>query len=201
MASNSPVSQSRLVGWSGAKYGLCGLSLAAALLASYGFLVWCLGNVHVVDEGELYRSARLQRSQLEQVIHLYSIKSILNVRGPAVGEAWYDDEILVARNLQLAHFDYGISASHVVTMDQIKDILKILRDAPKPLLVHCDGGADRAGLVSALFLAEIEKKPADEAARQLSIIYGHFPYLLSKAGAMDQSFWAFVEANASAPPM
>jgi protein tyrosine/serine phosphatase len=84
-------------------------------------------------------------------------------------------------------------------MDQIKDILKILRDAP--LLVHCDGGADRAGLVSALFLVEIEKKPADKAARQLSVIYGHFPYLLSKAGAMDQSFWAFVEANASAPPM
>jgi len=99
------------------------------------------------------------------VIHRYSIKSILNVRGPAVGEAWYDDEILVARNLQLAHFDYGISASHVVTMDQIKDILKILRDAPKPLLVHCDGGADRAGLVLRSFLPKLKKslptKPPD----------------------------------------
>jgi protein tyrosine/serine phosphatase len=64
--------------------------------------------------------------------------------------------------------------------------------------VHCDSGADRAGFVSALFLAEIEKRPAEEAARQLSIVYGHFPYLIYKTAAMDDSFWAFVEAHSSA---
>jgi hypothetical protein len=61
----SPVLQSRLVGWSAAKYGLCGLSLAAALLASYGVLVWWLGNVHVVDGGELYRTCNWLISTME----------------------------------------------------------------------------------------------------------------------------------------
>jgi hypothetical protein len=60
---------------------------------------------------------------------------------------------------------------------------------------YCEGGADRSGLVSALFFAEIDKKPADEAAWQLSVLYGHFPYLMSKTATMDQSFWDYVHAN------
>lgn len=93
------------------------------------------------------------------------------------------------------HFDYGIWASSIVTQKQIDEILAIIRAAPKPLLIHCRGGADRSGLISALYLAEVEGKPVDEAAGQLSLYYGHFPYLTSKTGAMDESFWTYVRAN------
>ena len=48
-------------------------------------------------------------------------------------------------------------------------------------------------LVAALYLAQIENRPVDEAAGQLSLIYGHFPYLTSKTGAMDRSFRDYVE--------
>lgn len=179
------------------KFGVLGLLLIAASVACYVGMVRYLGNVHVVDEGKLYRSARLERDQLEQVIRRFGIKSILNVRGGASGEPWYENEISLAKNLHLSHFDYGLSADDPVTIDQIDEIVKILRDAPKPILVHCEGGADRSGLVSALFLVEIEKRSADEAVSQLSILYGHFPYLMSRTRAMDDSFWAYINTHRS----
>ena len=35
------------------------------------------------------------------------------------------------------------------------------------------------------------------AGAQLSILYGHFPYLMSKTRAMDDSFWAYINSHRS----
>jgi len=188
-------SQRRLIGWPAVKSVAIGLLLIGACVATYFGVVRYFGNVHVVEEGKLYRSARLDRTQLEQIVRGYGIKSILNVRGAASGEPWYENEIWISKQLHVTHFDYGLSASDLVTLEQMNDIMKILRNAPKPILVHCEGGADRTGLVAALYLAEVEKWPATKAVGQLSLLYGHFPYLTSKTGAMDESFWAYIYAN------
>jgi protein tyrosine/serine phosphatase len=182
-----------------AKRGALGVLLTAAAIASYCGIIRYMGNIHVVEEGQLYRSAQLDKGQFERVIEKYQIKSILNLRGDNAGQVWYDDELAVSKASEVKHFDYGIGAGEVVTTGQINDILKIVRAAPKPLLIHCNGGADRSGLVAALYLAEIEKRPVDEAAEQLSLIYGHFPYLASKTGAMDESFRDYVKANPILP--
>jgi protein tyrosine/serine phosphatase len=85
-----------------------------------------------------------------------------------------------------------------VTTQQIGEVLDIIRNAPKPLLVHCRSGADRSGLVSALYRLVDEGASVDQADRELSLIYGHFPYLTSRSKAMDDSFWAFVSTRGSA---
>ena len=69
--------------------------------------------------------------------------------------------------------------------DRFDEILKILRDAAKPILVHCKNGADRSGLVSAIYLAEIQVVAVDEAIGELSLYYGHFPWLISDTGAIN----------------
>ena len=131
-----------------AKLGLLGLLLISASVASYAAVVRYLGNVHVVDEGKLYRSARLERDQLEQVVRKFGIKSILNVRGEASGESWYENEISLSKDLHLTHFDYGLSASDPVTIGQMNEIVKFLRDAPKPIFgsLRGRGGSIRARL-------------------------------------------------------
>lgn len=180
---------------------MLGLVLIAASIAAYCGLLRYLGNVHVVEQGKLYRSAQLQGDQLKRVIAQYGIRSILNLRGAAPGQSWYDGELSATKDLKLAHFDYGLSASDVVSVEQANEILELIRKAPRPMLIHCQSGADRAGLVSALFLAEIEKRPIDQAIGQLSLLYGHFPYLMSRTGAMEESFWAYVNATAGSPGM
>jgi protein tyrosine/serine phosphatase len=144
-----------------------------------------------VIDGALYRSGQLNQTQLADVIRRHGIRSILNLRGSHPADSWYTGEIAVSKELGVAHFDYPISARRRVTVEQIADLLSIIRAAPKPLLVHCGSGADRSGFVAALYLLDVEHADPIEADGQLSLFYGHFPYLLSKTGAMDESFWDF----------
>jgi protein tyrosine/serine phosphatase len=64
-----------------------------------------------------------------------------------------------------------------------------MRDAPKPILIHCQAGADRTGLVSVLYLQQIAGIDEETAEEQLSVRFGHIgiPYL-SSTFAMDRSW-------------
>jgi hypothetical protein len=68
----------------------------------------------------------------------------------------------------------------------------ILRSAAKPLLIHCKAGSDRTGLVAALYRYAVAGEPAEQAVSELSLHFGHFPYLTSETGAMDDSFGTYV---------
>jgi protein tyrosine/serine phosphatase len=172
--------------------------LAAGLLAGsvggYWGLLQYEGNFHAVTAGVLYRSAQLSKTEIKAAVGEYGIKSVLNLRGANSGSPWYDNEIAASRELGLVHFDYPLSARRFVTSQQIAEILDIVRRAPKPLLIHCKSGSDRAGLVAALYRFAETGASAAEADQELSLVYGHFPYLASRSGAMDDSFWAFVRA-------
>lgn len=174
------------------KIAAVSVGLIAGSLGAYCGVIIYEGNVHAVENGILYRSAQLGKDGLASVARQYGIKSVLNLRGANAGSPWYDDELVEARELGLAHFDYPLSAKRFVTGGQIADILDIVRRAPKPLLIHCRSGADRSGLVAALYEYAIAGASAAAADRELSLVYGHFPYLTSRTRAMDDSFWAFV---------
>lgn len=181
------------------KIAIVAVGVTAASIGSYWGLIQYQGNFHAVSEGAFYRSAQLAKDELHEVVRGHGIRSILNLRGAHPGQSWYDDEIAASAELGVAHYDYGLSAYRIVTGKEIADLLGIIREAPKPLLVHCKSGADRAGLISALYrFAEEGANPA-EADWQLSLVYGHFPYLTSRSKAMDDSFWAFVGGTAASP--
>lgn len=166
--------------------------LPAASIGGYcGAVIWS-GNFHAVSDGVLYRSAQLSGPEFAEAIRQYKIKSVLNLRGAHPGEGWWEDEVAAARDNGASHYDIALSSKRFVGEEQVAEILKMLRAAPKPLLVHCRSGADRTGLVSALYRYAVEHASAADADGQLSLAYGHFPYLTSRTGAMDDSFRAFV---------
>jgi len=184
-----------------ARWVVRGLAIAggalASLAAAVGFywgIVQYDGNLHAVSAAILYRSAQLNTAETRSAVARYGIKSVLNLRGAHQGAAWYDDEVAAARELGLAHYDYALSSRRFVGAEQIGEILDIVRRAPKPLLIHCKSGADRSGLIAAVYRYVEGGASAAEADRELSLAYGHFPYLTSRSGAMDDSFWAFVRA-------
>lgn len=166
--------------------------LPTVSLGGYCGAVIYSGNFHAVTEGVLYRSAQLSKDEFEAAIRQHKIKAILNLRGAHPHEAWWDGEVAAAQDNGVAHYDIPLSSKRFVGDKQVEEILAVLRDAPKPLLIHCKSGADRTGLVSALYRYAIEHAEPAEADKQLSLAYGHFPYLTSRTGAMDDSFWAFV---------
>lgn len=59
----------------------------------------------------------------------------------------------------------------------------------KPILVHCQGGADRSGLFCAAWKLKIDNVSEEKASKQLSVVYGHVPHFMwSGTEAMDSSF-------------
>ena len=195
-AANRPARR-RPVAWlmRSLKVAAVSIGLSAASVGGYWGVVMYQGNFHAVEAGILYRSAQPDRDDLAAAVQQHGVKSVLNLRGRNPGSFWYDEEIAASRELSLAHYDYSLSAKRVVTQQQIAEILNIVRQAPKPLLIHCKSGSDRAGLVSALYRFALAGAKAEDADLELSLRYGHFPYLTSRSGAMDESFWAYVRAT------
>ncbi len=179
------------------KIAIVAVGLTAGSCGAYWGAIQYQGNFHTVEEGALYRSAQLSKDELQSAIRDHKIRSVLNLRGAHPGQSWYDQELALSQALGVAHYDYALSSHRFVTRQQIGEVLNIVRDAPKPLLVHCKAGADRTGLVSALYRFAAEGVSADQADRELSLVYGHFPYLASRSKAMDDSFWAFVGTQGS----
>ena len=130
--------RSRPIRWILRSLAVAGVAfgLTAASIGGYAAVIIYQGNFSTVSPGVVYRSAQLSGPELESVARQYGIKSVLNLRGRNVGSRWYDEEVAQSRALGLVHYDYGISALRQVTPRQIADILDILREAPKPLLVH-----------------------------------------------------------------
>ena len=147
------------------------------------------GNFHIAADGELYRSAQPTAVQLRNYAKTYGIKTVLNLRGSHPNSGWYDDEVAEARLLGITHVDFRMSARKELTQAEVDRLVAILRQSPKPILVHCQSGADRSGLVSAIFLREIDGVDVETAGAQISLYYGHIgvPYF-SSTYAMDRTW-------------
>ena len=158
-----------------------------SLLSYFGWLQ-ASGNFHVVEAGHLYRSAQPGAEDLAAYAQSFGIKSVINLRGAHPGEAWYEDEMRASRELGLRHIDLALPARRELSDAQLFDLEKALSDAPAPILVHCRRGADRTGLAAALYVLDVQHLPAKAAAKQLSWVYGHWPYFPSGAAAMDRTF-------------
>ena len=162
--------------------------LALASLPAYFGALQIAGNFHTVEAGRLYRSAQPGAQDLEVYVRTLGIKSVINLRGRHPGEPWYEDEMRASNELGLQHIDLALPASRELTAAQLQELETTLHDAPAPVLVHCKSGADRTGLAAALYVLEVQHRPAGTAAAQLSWVYGHWPYFWSRSGAMDRTF-------------
>lgn len=117
---------------------------------------------------------------------------MLCLRGSNRTEDWYRAEIDTCAKFNVAHFDVRLSAKTEVPLNEMEQIIQLLKDAPKPILIHCNGGADRSGLVAALYCYAIEKRSAESARKELSALNGHVILFRPQVAAMDRSFLKYV---------
>jgi protein tyrosine/serine phosphatase len=150
--------------------------IVAVIVVAHHWYMDVQGNFHPITTGEAYRSAQLDRDLFEYYIHEYKIRSIINLRGKKAGEPWYEEETETSRKLGVKHYDLGLSAVRAPASDEIEDLLQLFRTAPRPVLIHCQAGADRSGLAGVLWKMVIDDVPKSVAKEQLSIRYGHLPF-------------------------
>jgi protein tyrosine/serine phosphatase len=139
-------------------------------------------NFHEIDSGKAYRSAQPSGDELSNVISLVDIKTVINLRGAHPGDSWYDNESSVCQQNGVTLVSFPMSGGTLPDPEMMKGIIDTLKTATYPILIHCQGGADRSGAVSAIYLMLIAGEEKSVALKQLSIRYLH---LRSKYPWMD----------------
>lgn len=128
-----------------------GLFILIAVLSMLYFFV-VRDNFHEVIPGKVYRSAQLSAEGFRHFIKEYHIRSIINLRGANPKRKWYQNEIRVSKELGIHHYNVRISAYHLPNPAHLRELVRVLQEAPEPILIHCEGGSDRSGLASAIIL-------------------------------------------------
>lgn len=171
---------------------ILGSSILVTIAAAGAYLgvLRLTGNFATIVPGEAYRSGQPSAADIAAYERSYGIRTIVNLRGENKGTGWYDAETAAARKLGIDHIDFRMSARRELSQAEAAQLVAILAQAKKPLLIHCDWGADRTGLVSALYAAAIGKLGEEAAERHFSLRYGHLPLPITANYAMDRTFEA-----------
>lgn len=166
----------------------CLASVVLVSILSYAGVLAATGNFHTVAPGEVYRAAQPSAAAISDYQRDHGVRTILNLRGENRGSAWYDKEVAASERLGIQHIDFKMSARRGITKEEAWRLIQVMEQAPKPLLIHCESGADRTGLASALYLAAIKRTGEETAEKQLSIRYGHIASPAAKGWGMTVTF-------------
>lgn len=131
------------------------ISFIVFLFLSASGLIWLFlrNNLHEVLPKAVYRSAQLSEGSLRYLIEEQGIKTIINLRGnPSPQDEMLWAEKNLAAHYQLTFYSLPLRAHEPISPEHLKTLIQLLETAPRPLLIHCQGGADRTGLTSALLL-------------------------------------------------
>lgn len=134
-------------------------------------------NFHEVESGVLYRSAALSARTLAKKIRTHNIKTVINLRGAHPTKTWWRKEHEVLIRLGVRFENIALDGRKLPPPEAITGLLHLFKTAPRPLLVHCQAGAERTGLAVALWHITQHGMQKKEALRSLSDNYGHFSSL------------------------
>lgn len=124
------------------------------------------------------------------------IKTIINLRGDnELGSTVLSKKAAARHGIKVV--DLRTASRSLPSKQLIIDAKKIFDEVEYPALLHCKSGADRAGLMSALFLMLHEGRPVEEAKQQLHWRYGHMRQ--TNTGILDAFLEAYEEANKQKP--
>ena len=107
---------------------------------------------------------------LARTIRDYQIKTVLNLRG-SNKDRWYSAERTATLDAGATQVDIAMSSCIWMSRAQLRTVIETLDTAEYPILIHCQWGAERTGLVSAF--AELLRPGGtlDDARAQFSIRY------------------------------
>lgn len=146
----------------------------------HGILRYRWHNFAEIAPG-LYRSNHPNHARFEDYAKL-GIKTVLNLRG-ATHHSHYYFEVESCKKLDLNLIDLPLRARAAASPELLLEVLDVLEQLDTPTLMHCKSGADRTGLVSALYLIHILGKPVSEAKEMLSFRFLHLKF--TKTGMLD----------------
>ena len=140
------------------------------LVFDHGLLRKAWRNEHEIDVG-VWRSNQPDPGMIRR-LKAQGIRAILNLRGETQwGSYLLEREACRAAGIQLV--DFKLSSRKLPSREELMALDRIFAELPRPFLMHCKSGADRAGFAAALYLMFQRDAPAEVAQEQLSWRYLH----------------------------
>ena len=143
-------------------------------------------NFHKVNEN-IYRSGQPSEDEFKSLYTFNEIRSVLNLRENNSDKDEIDS-VNARREKKIKLYEISLDTGNITEEDLYK-ILTVIRDAPKPLLIHCWHGSDRTGCAVAAYRIIFENWSVEDAVSELmkpeyghhKNIYRNIPELLRKA--------------------
>jgi protein tyrosine phosphatase (PTP) superfamily phosphohydrolase (DUF442 family) len=150
------------------------------MLKDHGCLRLCWHNLYQISD-EAWRSNQPTPGRIAAAAK-NGIKTIINLRGPRNDGGWrLENE--ACQNHGLTLVDFTIRSRAVPDAATIHAAKTLFENVKYPILMHCKSGADRAGIMAALYLLLRQSASLDEASKQLSFKYLHVRQ--AKTGLLD----------------
>lgn len=167
---------------------------ADMLIVDHGIFRLAYLNRHRLGRSA-WRSAQPAPHQIARLARL-GVRTIVNLRGERYcGSYWLEQQACARHGIELV--DYQVRSRAAPTREEVLGARDVLMRVEYPMLLHCKSGADRAGLMSALYMIVREGRPVSEARRQLALRFGHIRQ--SDTGILDFFFVRYLEETAERP--
>ena len=151
-------------------------------------------NLHSIG-ANYYRSSQPSPRQLRRHKAMLKIRTVINLRGENESSAVWQLEKEECERLGLHLINIRLLSRSFPHPEDINQIIKVLKEIPFPVLVHCKSGADRAGLFSVIYRYVHLNEPLDQSLSELSLRYGHVKF--ARTGMLDKFFELFQQANSA----
>ncbi|WDI30243.1 tyrosine-protein phosphatase [Hyphococcus flavus] len=161
----------------------------ALMLGDHGFLRKVYDNTFEIAPGKMWRTYQPSPAKLKQWKER-GVKTVINLRGEKPSGALLLEED-ACEKLGLTLVNFRVFSREAPSVEVLRNARDLFEAVEYPAIMHCKSGADRAGLMSALYLFFHEKKPLDEALDQLTFKYGHVKS--AKTGVIDLAFERYIQ--------
>lgn len=153
------------------------------LWSDHAYLRLGFQNAHWISE-ELVRTNQPWPHQLE-AWKAKGVKTVINLRG-GFDASFHALEKDACQRLGLTMVDFTITSREVPSRARVLGAKRLFETIAYPALMHCKSGADRAGIMSVLYMHFRKGKPIREALDQLHLRYLHVRQ--GKTGVLDYTF-------------
>lgn len=172
------------------------LAYGDMLFIDHGVLRMFYLNLHRIAGTNAWRSAQPAPHQIARLAKREGIRTVVNLRGERLcGSYWLEQGVCEHHGLKLEN--YQVRSRAAPSVEELRGARDLFRRIEYPILMHCKSGADRAGLMSVLFLHVHGGVPIEEAVKQLSLKYGHIRQ--ADTGVLDYFFERYIAYNNENP--
>lgn len=158
------------------------------LWKDHAYLRLGFSNAHWISD-ELVRTNQPWPHQLA-AWKARGIKTVINLRG-GFDASFHALEKDACARLGLTMVDFTITSREVPSVARVLGAKTLFETIEYPALMHCKSGADRAGIMSVLYMHFRKGRTIREALDQLSLRYLHVKQ--GKTGVLDYTFERYLE--------